>query len=49
MVSGQKNPDFVFVDGPYAGKTVDFMWTDAAKSGQINQFSPIMLCKTNGS
>ncbi|MQA56021.1 hypothetical protein [Pseudomonas piscis] len=38
MVSGQKNPDFVFVDGPYAGKTVDFMWTDAAKSGQINQF-----------
>lgn len=37
-VQGQKNPDFVFVDGPYAGKTVDFMWTDSAKSAQINQF-----------
>lgn len=37
-VQGQKNPDFVFVDGPYAGKTVDFMWTDSTKSAQINQF-----------
>lgn len=37
-VSGQKNPDFVFVDGPYAGKTVDFMWTDSTKSEQINKF-----------
>ncbi|MFJ7793459.1 hypothetical protein [Pseudomonas sp. NPDC096950] len=24
-ILGQPNPDFVFVDGPYAGKTVDFM------------------------
>ncbi|WAJ36023.1 hypothetical protein OU800_15520 [Pseudomonas sp. GOM7] len=37
-VQGLKNPDFVFVDGPYAGKTVDFMWTDSAKSAQINKF-----------
>ncbi|MBC2659458.1 hypothetical protein H7A76_28805 [Pseudomonas sp. MSSRFD41] len=38
MVSGQKNPDFVFVDGPYARKTVDFMWTDGTRSAQINKF-----------
>ncbi|AZC21879.1 Putative large exoprotein, ShlA/HecA/FhaA family [Pseudomonas sessilinigenes] len=37
-VPGQKNPDFVFVDGPYAGKTVDFMWTDGTRSAQINKF-----------
>lgn len=37
-VSGQKNPDFVFASGPYAGKTVDFMWTDATSSEQINKF-----------
>ncbi|WP_159565323.1 hemagglutinin repeat-containing protein [Budvicia diplopodorum] len=37
-VQGQKGPDFVFTDGPYAGKTVDFMWTDSSKALQINQF-----------
>ncbi|MBA0304552.1 hypothetical protein D7Y36_17025, partial [Stenotrophomonas maltophilia] len=37
-VQGSKNPDFVFVNGPYAGKTVDFMWTDGTKSTQINKF-----------
>ncbi|MBH1848258.1 hemagglutinin repeat-containing protein [Stenotrophomonas maltophilia] len=37
-VQGSKNPDFVFVSGPYAGKTVDFMWTDGTKSTQINKF-----------
>lgn len=37
---GQKNPDFMFVDGPYAGKTVDFMWTDGTRSVQINKFFP---------
>ncbi|MCZ4322770.1 hemagglutinin repeat-containing protein [Pseudomonas anguilliseptica] len=35
---GQKNPDFIFVDGPYAGKTVDFMWTDQSRSVQLNKF-----------
>ncbi|CAI8725764.1 hypothetical protein EMIT0P44_130036 [Pseudomonas sp. IT-P44] len=35
---GSKNPDFVFVDGPYSGKTVDFMWTDSSRSAQINKF-----------
>lgn len=37
-VQGQKGPDFVFVDGPYAGKTVDFMWTDSSRMAQMNQF-----------
>ncbi|MBH1566534.1 hemagglutinin repeat-containing protein [Stenotrophomonas maltophilia] len=37
-VQGSKNPDFVFVSGPYPGKTVDFMWTDGTKSTQINKF-----------
>ncbi|KPA99647.1 filamentous hemagglutinin N-terminal domain-containing protein [Pseudomonas asplenii] len=33
-----KNPDFVFVDGPYSGKTVDFLWTDSSRADQINKF-----------
>ncbi|MBX8615372.1 hypothetical protein K5D50_24870 [Pseudomonas cichorii] len=35
---GQKNPDFVFLDGPYSGKTVDFMWTDSSRFEQMNKF-----------
>jgi len=37
-ILGQKNPDFVFTDGPYSGKSVDFMWTDSSRSSQINKF-----------
>ncbi|MCL1790836.1 MAG: hypothetical protein FWG40_05680 [Peptococcaceae bacterium] len=35
-----KAPDFKFVDGPYDGKTVDFMWTetDAYKVGKMNEY-----------
>ncbi|WP_449125657.1 hypothetical protein [Pseudomonas viridiflava] len=37
-ILGQKNPDFVFTDGPYSGKTVDFMWTGSSRSSKINKF-----------
>ena len=37
-IQGQKNPDFIFTDGPYAGKTVDFMWTDSTRAEQMNKF-----------
>ena len=37
-ILGKKNPDFVFTDGPYSGKTVDFMWTASSRSSQINNF-----------
>ncbi|RRW52127.1 hemagglutinin repeat-containing protein [Pseudomonas moraviensis] len=43
---GKPNPDFVFVDGPYVGKTVDFMWTDSSRSGPLNKFF-VNNAKTN--
>ena len=36
-IQGQKNPDFIFTDGPNVGKTVDFMWTDSTRAEQINK------------
>jgi filamentous hemagglutinin len=35
-VQGQPNADYVILDGPNKGKTVDFMWTDSEKADGIN-------------
>jgi filamentous hemagglutinin len=35
-VQGQPNADYVILDGPNKGKTVDFMWTDSDNADGIN-------------
>ena len=45
QIKGEKNADLFFSDGPFKGKTIDFMWTNSKSFEGINQYFQFNLSR----